>query len=404
MKRIQYLSLLALIAICVFDPGDKIFRLKVPAFIACWFVFCLYNLSASRLPRLPTKLLGWLSFFLILPVLSILYYHLIDGRTPYDGFQYLKSYLFATIIVVIYISNLDLTKTFYGVLSMLSVLIIGIFVVTSIYPPAIEWLYEFGFDYECMQLGQRNYGSMTFVSIFYKTTPMIVMAITYYIFMSITQSAGKNKIYVVLSALNIFAMYLAGTRNNILMAVIAPLLILFMYSKSKVTIRLLVLFASAAIFIYFFDVFSEMFSATEKSNEFKFGYLEDYRRVFMDPLTFFFGQGLGAYSYWSIHGSETAITELTFFEIFRNYGLIGGMALIGLILFPLRAININVRSAKQVMLIGYGCYLVMCFSNPLFFSSTGILVLSIVMSSLFMTDTIKTPKTELDADSVANRV
>ena len=335
---------------------------------------------------MPPKLYSWLCVFLVIPVLSIMYYHLVDGRVPYDGFQYLKAYLFATIIVVIYVSRIDMARTFYGVLTILSVLIVVLFAVTSISPSYIQRLYVFGFEYDCMQLGQRTYGSMRFISIFYKTTPMIVLAITYYVFKVMTETGKKKTTFLFLSALNIFAMYLAGTRNNILMSIIAPLLVMFMYSKSKITVRLLVMAASVVMVMFFFDVARDMFSATERSNEYKFAYLADYGRIFLNPMQLLFGQGLGAYNYWSVHGSETAITELTFFELFRNYGFVGGAILLGLILSPLREIRSNVKSAKQPMLLGYGCYLVMSFSNPLFFSSSGILVLSIVMSSLFMED------------------
>jgi len=112
--------------------------------------------------------------------------------------------------------------------------------------------------------------------------------------------------------------------------------------------------------------------------------MKDYRKLFEDPTTLLLGQGLGSYYYWSGFGEAISNTELTFLEIFRNYGLILGTLLLMLILYPLKYIKLKSDDIHTCILIGYGTYLLMCSSNPLLFSSSGMIILSAVISSLFL--------------------
>jgi hypothetical protein len=137
------------------------------------------------------------------------------------------------------------------------------------------------------------------------------------------------------------------------------------------------------MFFLYYDVLSEMFSFKDVSNEVKIGYLTDYANIiFSNPLTFFFGQGIGSYSYWSVLGIYTSITELTFFELFRNYGLIGGSILLFLVLFPLIYLLDESKKEIHYLLLGYLSYLFMAFFNPIFFSSSGMMILSVIMAKI----------------------
>jgi hypothetical protein len=129
---------------------------------------------------------------------------------------------------------------------------------------------------------------------------------------------------------------------------------------------------------------SAFFDPTETANSIKLAIIDDYLEFFGDPLTLLFGQGLGAYQIWSGKPFEpfTYITELTYLELLRNFGLIGAIVMMGLLLFP-TAMALSGGRAKDISLgIAWLLYLVMCASNPNLFSSMGILILAVLMANL----------------------
>jgi hypothetical protein len=117
--------------------------------------------------------------------------------------------------------------------------------------------------------------------------------------------------------------------------------------------------------------------------------MQDYVRIFSDPATLMFGQGLGTYYNWSARG-PFYISELTYMEIIRNFGLFGGLLMLGLISLPLaHAVFMPASRRDQILALAYFLYLVMSASNPLFFSSTGILILAALVANIFTRQIVK---------------
>ena len=113
--------------------------------------------------------------------------------------------------------------------------------------------------------------------------------------------------------------------------------------------------------------------------------LDDYSKLFSDPITLLFGQGLGAYHFWEGRGSYYFVTELTYFEIIRNFGLFGGTLMFALLLYPIvHAFVLDRRFKEKAVVTGYAAYLVMCFSNPNLFSSMGTLILSVILATIYL--------------------
>ena len=105
--------------------------------------------------------------------------------------------------------------------------------------------------------------------------------------------------------------------------------------------------------------------------------------MFSDPKTLLFGQGLGSYFYSSGFGTETSITELTYLEFIRNFGLIIAIIYYGLLLYPIRKLRNQTFKEMHFLILAYVAYLMICVSNPLLVSSSGMLVLAIVISKVF---------------------
>ena len=95
-----------------------------------------------------------------------------------------------------------------------------------------------------------------------------------------------------------------------------------------------------------------------------------------------FGKGLGSYETWSLRG-DFYITELTYFEVFRNFGFLMGLVMVILMIYPIIYTFIIRPSYKDKhIIIAYAAYLVMTMTNPLFFSSMGMLILAIILANI----------------------
>ena len=94
----------------LFDPMDKLFGLKTYLFILCMAYGCLYYLTYPGKLKIPFKLIIYVSMYLFMPLFSITYYYFMDGSSPYAGFLLLKSYLFITFAILLYITKVDVFR------------------------------------------------------------------------------------------------------------------------------------------------------------------------------------------------------------------------------------------------------------------------------------------------------
>jgi hypothetical protein len=97
-------------------------------------------------------------------------------------------------------------------------------------------------------------------------------------------------------------------------------------------------------------------------------------------VTLLLGTGLGAYQYWSAKGIYYYISELTYLELIRNFGLIGGVAMMALLLVPISSAFSAGSQRLRALATSYALYLLMCATNPNLFSSMGTLIPSILIA------------------------
>jgi len=126
-----------------------------------------------------------------------------------------------------------------------------------------------------------------------------------------------------------------------------------------------------------------MLSPDDESNAIKLAHLHDYGILFGDWKTLLFGQGLGASFFSTAWGTRVTLTEVTYLEFIRNYGLMLAPIFYFLILYPLRMLADPEARADHYLFLAYGAYLYMCSGNPLLLSSSGMLVLAVVLVKTF---------------------
>lgn len=389
------LALFVFLITCVFDPADKILGIKVWIFLLCWLFAAGAMWATKRRATIPAGLLAYTFTFMLIPVLSIAWYYLRDAGEPFEGFSMLKGYVLITLAPLLVLTRDNLLPKLSAVLTLLAVGVISVFVGLMVDPNLYALLYPLGNETGIVMLDRRDYGSdVTLLQVYFVTSPMLAISIAYYFDRAMSAPAHKAKIrFFALMLINILGMLLAGTRNNIVVSMLLPIALWFLYTRHRVLGAFLSFSVLAGLFIFFLDELGVFFDPTEVSNSTKLALLKDYSKLFSDPIILLFGQGLGAYNFWDAKGTYYYVTELTYFEVIRNFGLFGSAIMFALLLFPIvHAFVLNRRFPQKAVVIGYGAYLVMCISNPNLFSSMGTLILSVILATIYLSPKMnKTP-------------
>lgn len=370
---------------CVFDPADKIIGAKEVLFILVAIVF-LMTYSFDIIKKGISKTLFLYTLTMIgIPLLSVLGYYIFNGSEPYAGLILLKAYIFISLALVLNVAKLNFISTLCRILNFLSLLIVVLATAIYIYPELLLPINIFGDTYGVMSVGERPYGDDLVLNLmYYVTSPLLVIPIAFYMDKALKE---KNKFftYLFLALFNCFAMFLAGTRSNMFIAIFLPAVIVFFNSKNKIKIIGILSIIFSIISIVFSKEISIFLSLNESSNSLKVGFLYDYLKIFSDPVNLFFGQGLGSYYDWESRGFFY-ISELTYLEIFRNLGLIMGLIMLFLIFYPIIYIFLIEKKSKyhnKNIIFAYIFHLIVCITNPLLFSNIGMTILSIIMADIF---------------------
>jgi hypothetical protein len=387
MRGALNFALVLFFAACIFDPADRLLGLKVPLFIACWLI-ALASCALSREKcYVHIDLVRYTLLFLLVPVLSVASYWAVDGGEPFEGFQLLKGYLLVTLGALLFTQRIDALPHLAALLTALALAIIGVFVTLLVAPGLAVPLRLFGNATGMLYLDSRDYGSGLVLSqVYFATSPMLAISVAYYYHLARVSSVTKRKLaYYAAAVVSIVAMPLAGTRNNIAVAIFLPLTLSVVYGKNRVASGIAALAFALGLVIVFFDEIAVLLNPLEFSNNLKLALLDDYANLLSQPSVLLFGKGLGSYDYWTPRGSEYFVTELTYLELFRTFGVLGALLVLALLLFPLLyAFFVRPAFTQGHIVIAYAFYLVMAVSNPTLFSSLGILILAIVLANIFL--------------------
>lgn len=386
MNVLLRLNLLLLLAAAIFDPSDLLLHAKVPLFVGIW-ILLLADLAIPGHERyeVPTNLYLYIYVFVFfLPLVGMLIYVLRGGETDsYQGLGYYKSYLFLTLCIPLAMKKIDVIRPLTMILSALSLATIGLYAITFNNDVLRSQLWLVGDIYTIFSLNERSYGSLTYQMVYFHTSPLLVVAVAYFCYQSLV-SVGRARFWnVCLLALNVCGMVLSGTRNNMIIGLLVPLMIVAWYKGTKARLAVAATLAVVLLLAVGYGVVEAMFSPDDASNSVKLLYFRDYAAVFNSWPTLLFGQGFGSSFFSAALGTRVSVTELTYVELLRNYGLVMGCIFYFLLLYPLRTLRNPEARPDHYLLLGYLGYLYLCTANPLLLSSSGMLVLAIVLVKTF---------------------
>jgi len=361
-----------LLFVCVFDPQDQILGLKSVIFILLIAFTIISGLYKSKI-SINVDLLIYILLFLFIPFIStlILFIRSFDVWLDLEWLSYLKTFAFLLFAIILSSNNINLVNSFKKTLNILALSTILIFFIINLSPQLISVFLKVGNEIGSFAISFRDYKLIKFYNVYFHTSPLLIFNISYYSNELFNNKKINNFLWFFIIYL---AMLFSGTRNNIIFSTFIIIFYFISHNKKYIIIMLLLVIF---IFFSFKDIFNAMFSPNELSNKIKLSYLSDYFREYSDINTLFFGQGLGSKFFVKIHNTYISNTELTYFEIFRRYGLFMGALMIFLLYYPI--IKFFKYSNFRWLIYAYTIYLLMIMTNPFFFSSNGIILLSIVL-------------------------
>ena len=387
--------IVAFVLVCVFDPADLVLGLKVWIFLALWPATLAVGVLARGRIQLPVDLLIIALLFVLIPILSIVWYYLASGVEPYAGVALLKSYLFVSLAIILFVNQTDVTPILSAALTVLALLTIAIFVTVSLYPALFQPIHEWGERTGIFLVSYRSYGDgLLFTQVAFATAPMLTVAISYYFDRAMSGAEVRPRLaYAVLTMLGITAMLLVGLRNTMAVALLLPSFLWPIYTRRPGRNALISLAVLIALCVPFVGKLKAFLDPAELSNNIKLTFLADYANIFSDPVNLSFGQGLGAFYKWSTSGlpefEKTGsnfyfVAELTYPEMIRSFGLVGATVMLALVLYPVgRTFLARSGRAQRAQAIGILAYLGMSATNPLLFSSSGMLIWTALLVATF---------------------
>lgn len=284
------------------------------------------------------------------------------------------------IIPIIRIHSIKYDKIVYQVLYLLAIIICisGLLDIFNVLPLARNKLIQFFQENHEGTIGFYHTATFRYI-IFLKGSPLLIILVGY----SVVQ---KNFLKY---AICLLAMAFTGTRANLYSSILISLVIYF-FNTRVTPLKIVVISFCVSIFIYFSESIisyltliqdAKVFFDSQKINHVRSIYL----LIRENPIYFFSGSGLGSYFYSLGANKLVNLTELSFFEVFRQVGLIGFIPFIVFLFVPINSLWKTKNYRWKI--ITYIGYLIIAFTNPVLFSSTPfVLYVLIYVDYLYITN------------------
>lgn len=279
----------------------------------------------------------------------------------YMGFILLLFYL-------IEYKNIDFSIIFKRVLLLLAIFIcfMSILDITGIVPMQANDLLSWMSENEIAYVG-KHAGLVTGYMIFVKTSPLLVIVVP---------SFYEEKRYFAV-IICIVALFLSGTRANIIIG-LASLIICILLKKHKSTFEksLLLILVAVVIFVLYkgsiIEYVKSMFALKVNDDSLRDSTLKSILSGFHDnPVSLLIGNGYTSSFYNEGTHSYNSIVELSYWNLLRQVGLFLFLPMLFTYLYPAFKL---VKEKKSIPIaIAYLGYLIIAYTNPLLYSTTGLL-------------------------------
>lgn len=370
-----------LILLFLIDPTNSIFHLKNIVFILLFSFNVVFYKADFVKARYFFYAIFAVSISFVVANLRGTIIDLVELKGIYTAF--------VPLLLLPWIDRYDVLR-----LSRIPVLITAAIVVILFwlifFNPIIESaVYSFVWSHDnTIMMSHRYFLGMRFFGMYCKSTVAMLPVFCIAVYNVVTPSK-RNLIDFLLVIFLLHLFLISGTRSTTLLPLLLFVAILFVYCRNKRFFNYVFYPAALlAVLAIVFILLRLLMEKSEASNLVKYAHLTSYLGLFeRNPSYILFGQGPATYFYSEGFRHMTNITEWTYIELIRCYGLFS-IVILYIIIKPLFVLfkRINRSDVVIAFILGYLLYLVIAGTNPLFLSSTGMLVVLTIYSFLYRMD------------------
>ena len=234
-----HVSMVLLFVDVMADPNNLIFHLKYVLFGLVISIWIMGNYSEKLvLTRFQWFILLFIAFFMPFYQLSTGLLNSIFHNVPVGKPVYFNSFFFFILFVVTVKEKMQLTNIFNYSSLIIVLMTLGLYLILIFKTSLFGDMYRyFVMDKHVVIYALRDYGKITLLMIFYKTSPLLVFPLSWYLYRILIEKQKKGL------ALNIFllllialTLFFSGTRANLisLVLIIVFYLSFTLYNKSRV--------------------------------------------------------------------------------------------------------------------------------------------------------------------------
>lgn len=375
-RRLLLLGMVVLTFAAALDPSDKILHIKVPAFVFVLAVW-LGRRGATR-PTVSARIWTLVAMVsLVIPlcwtILGILHQ---DVHTAVLDYGILKAFLFLLILPVAISEDIDLNSLIVRAGYPIAALTFAMVAVSFAFPAAFTALYTFSLEAgNAIITTSRNTLGFGVGMFYYKTSPLLVFPLAWYCG-QLTARGRKRLVPLLCCATFGAALVLSGARANFLAAVFIVGFFVLRSMRRGFGLPVALMIGLLATVLFSDTVLVRLANPEEASNSIKLGHMHSYVEEFnRHPSILVWGDGAGSAFYSEGFEDWTTITELSYLELIRVFGIpVTLLFLTGLFWIARRLF----RQGQFGLGLAFISYLAICASNPLLISSTGFLALCAV--------------------------
>lgn len=366
---IKILLLLFVIISLLLPAADMILSKKL-IFVIC---IALYGVKILFVPQ-AIKISRMISFKIFFMFTIALVYSIPVALYNNGDFVFvLNSLLFLLIVFCAYDYSDTLLKFFLIGCNILSIVTI-ILILLPIYSKPIGLAAEALFlSLDSGFLGQRDLGSFKLIMVHFRTAPLQIISFSIYFTRLLDSNKIKDKIKNFIAfGINGASIVISASRGSILFSFIALYLLCFFNISKKKYRRLFYLFTFVGVlgFSYLLTN-SNAFDSKEESNSVKLLHIKSFNSYAdQNPFLFLLGHGTGSKYYTAGFGRYAVVTEITYLDMIRWWGVFGTIIMLILMVIPIKKISIKI-------FIPFFMYFINAATNPLIFSSVGMLAISV---------------------------
>ena len=367
---------IAFAGVVLLDPGDNILHLKLPLLILVVSVWVVRVVCGVATPGSLRTCACVLFFALILPATASLI-SLMGDTLPVGEplkFQLIKEFSVILIIPVVISEGIDLIIPILRWSIIIALLTLSLATLHLVAPPLFAVAQGLAVESGNAIIRNRAELGLGIGSFYYKTASVLVFPIAYHLRDLLN---GQRTLRSTILMLLFIAAVLCTDSRAILIAVFI-VAVWFATQKLKVTIGWTpALFALLVMVALPAGYFAAFFHPDELSNAAKLGHIRSYAALFNDhPTYLLWGQGADTEFYTEGFGDKAALTELSYLDLIRWFGIPLAALIMGAVVYPIFTIVQRGDATSLYLVVPYVAYLWEAASNPLLVCSFGALVVS----------------------------